>query len=65
MKKMTLRLPDDLHEELSVIADHRERSLHGQIIFLLRQALELDKERNAAHAVAGSREAANHRDREL
>lgn len=63
MKKITLRLPDDLHQELSVIADHQERSLHGQILFLLRQALQ--RERDAEHAGTDTREAANHRHCEL
>jgi hypothetical protein len=40
MKKITLRLPDDVHQELCLIADRQARSLNNQILYLLRQILE-------------------------
>jgi predicted HicB family RNase H-like nuclease len=40
MKNITLRLPDDLHALVVAAADQDERSLNGEIIWLLRQALE-------------------------
>ena len=40
MKKFTLRIPDDLHESIRTSAEREQRSMHGQIIWLLRKALE-------------------------
>ena len=39
MKNITLRIPDDLHRELTSQADDEQRSLNGHILYLLRQAL--------------------------
>lgn len=63
MKKITLRLPDDLHQELLLIADQEERSLNSQILYFLRHATE--GERHAESATADSREAAYHHDCQL
>lgn len=38
-KKFTLRIPDDLHEQLKSIADQDMRSLHSQILVLLQEAV--------------------------
>lgn len=37
--KFLLRLPPDLHEELKAWAEREERSLHAQILYVLRRAL--------------------------
>jgi hypothetical protein len=43
MKQLALRLPDDLHAELVDWARRDERSLHAQILWILRQALEAER----------------------
>lgn len=43
MKKFTLRIPDDLHEAIRLSAEREQRSMHGQIIWLLRKALEQER----------------------
>jgi hypothetical protein len=40
MKRITLRLPDDLHQELCRIADQEDRSLNSQILQILRQGAQ-------------------------
>jgi hypothetical protein len=40
--RMLLRLPPDLHAVLVERARLNERSLHGQIVYLLRRALAAD-----------------------
>jgi predicted HicB family RNase H-like nuclease len=40
MKRITLRLPDDLHLELCRIADQEDRSLNNQILQFLRQGAQ-------------------------
>jgi len=40
MKHVNLRLPDDLHALIVQAAQHDTRSLNGEIIYLLRWALE-------------------------
>lgn len=37
--RFLLRLPPDVHEELKAWADREERSLHAQILYVLRRAL--------------------------
>lgn len=37
--RFVLRLPPDLHEELKAWASREERSLHAQILYVLRRAL--------------------------
>ena len=37
--RFALRLPSDLHEQLKKLAEREDRSLHGQIIFMLRDYL--------------------------
>ncbi len=39
--RITLRLPEDLHLLITQTASKEERSLNGQIIYLLKRALEL------------------------
>lgn len=40
IKRFAMRLPDDLHAELATLAAQKYRSLHAQIILLLRWALQ-------------------------
>jgi hypothetical protein len=40
VERMTLRLPLDLAAALKEWAERDERSLHGQVIYLLRQAVK-------------------------
>lgn len=37
--KFLLRLPPELHAELKTWAEHEERSIHAQILYVLRRAL--------------------------
>jgi hypothetical protein len=41
--RFALRIPTDLHEKLKAMAERESRSLHGQIIYLLRKAVEGEK----------------------
>jgi len=43
MKRITLRLPDDLHDEFVEIANKKDRSLNAQIIRALRYYLAMEK----------------------
>jgi hypothetical protein len=36
---MQIRLPADLHAELLALAQAEERSINGQLVYILRQAL--------------------------
>ncbi|MFJ7065421.1 Arc family DNA-binding protein [Streptomyces sp. NPDC101115] len=40
MIKLTLRVPDDLHERLTSQADTDRRSLNSEILYLLEVALD-------------------------
>lgn len=46
MKRMLLRLSDDLHKALSKLARSKVHTLYAQILFMLRQ--NLDNNRNAS-----------------
>jgi hypothetical protein len=37
--RFTLRLPAELHAKLKVLAEREQRSLHGQILYILQQAV--------------------------
>lgn len=37
--RFVLRLPEDLHAALAALAKREGRSLHGQIIYMLRKAM--------------------------
>jgi hypothetical protein len=39
MKRLTLRLSDTLHEALKELSLEEQRSLHGQIVYLLKEML--------------------------
>ncbi|MGQ4267821.1 FitA-like ribbon-helix-helix domain-containing protein [Nocardiopsis changdeensis] len=49
MKQITLRLPDELHAELKRIAQEQDRSLHAQILRILRQAAQTPASREEHH----------------
>lgn len=38
-KKVTIRIPDELHQELVKLSEQDTRSLNGEIIALLREAI--------------------------
>ena len=40
MKRLTLRLPDDLHAKVKKLAEKEHRSLHAQILYILEQYLK-------------------------
>ena len=63
MKKITLRIPDDLHHELSLLADRQARSLNSQILFFLRQLLEGLP--HAENTTPDAQEATHHRPSEF
>lgn len=42
-KKITIRIPDDLHEALVALAKQDTRSLNGEIIALLRAVIATRK----------------------
>lgn len=44
-KKITVRMPSDLHEKLAQLAQTDTRSLNAEILVLLREAVE-QRERN-------------------
>lgn len=41
--RITLRLPKELHQRLMEEAKRQERSVNGQIVYLLKQALDQAK----------------------
>ncbi len=41
VKLFSLRLPDEMHETLKALAEREGRSIHAQILYLLRKALEV------------------------
>ena len=63
MKKITLRIPDDLHHELCLLADRQARSLNSQILFFLRQLLK--GLHHAENTTPDAQEATYHRPSEL
>ncbi len=46
--RFLLRLPPELHDKLKEIAAREHRSLHGQILYLLQRAIDMDQEEKAA-----------------
>ncbi|GAB2509944.1 FitA-like ribbon-helix-helix domain-containing protein [Nocardiopsis aegyptia] len=40
MKQITLRLPEELHAALKHLAQEEDRSLHAQVLRILRQATD-------------------------
>ena len=47
MKLLSLRLPDDLHAALKELAARENRSLHSQIIYILRMYIDRKQEKEA------------------
>jgi len=64
MKRLFVRLPDDLHSALCDLAGRQSRSLNNLLVYLLKQSVE-----RQAHATARDLDtpdpAARDRDREL
>jgi hypothetical protein len=46
--RFVLRLPPDLHGRLKALAARERRSLHGQILYLLQRAVDVNQEEKAA-----------------
>jgi hypothetical protein len=46
-KKLTIVLPDELHGKLVSLAEREERSLHGQILYLLRESSKISLKKPA------------------
>jgi hypothetical protein len=44
-KKFTLRIPEELHGKLTKLADEDDRSLHAEILSLLKEALKAREEK--------------------
>lgn len=44
--RIELHLPEDMHHQLQLIADHNNRILENQIIAFLKETLEVFMERN-------------------
>jgi hypothetical protein len=40
MRRFELRLPDDLHERLTALAQRERRSIHAQILKLIEEGLD-------------------------
>lgn len=45
-KQISLRLPDELHEQLKAAAEHNRRSLHAEILWRLEHDLDQEKADN-------------------
>lgn len=45
MAKVTIRIPDELHDDIKELADRSRRSLNSEIVWLLEQALTQQEER--------------------
>lgn len=44
--KFTLRIDEETHKELSILAEKQQRSLNSQIIFILQKYLSDEKKQN-------------------
>lgn len=44
MVSYTLRIPDELYEQIKQAAEGNERSIHGEILWLIRQGFGPSKE---------------------
>lgn len=40
IRRMTIRIPSDLFEQLSAAAQKEQRSVHGQILWMLQRGLD-------------------------
>ena len=49
-KSFMLRLPPELYEPIAAMAEHDHRSLHGQVLYLLDQAIEALEDAAAVRA---------------
>ena len=43
-KRITVRLPDELHERLTAQAEHVRRSAHAQVLVYIERGLDQDQE---------------------
>jgi hypothetical protein len=49
-KAFTLRLPPELYEPITALAEHERRSLQGQVLYLLDRALDSLEDADAVRA---------------
>ena len=49
MKKLTIRLPDDLHERLAAMARKNQRSINREVVWRIEQAVDLEFTHNSTH----------------
>jgi hypothetical protein len=40
VKRMTVELEDAIHAQLAILSEREGRSIHGQILYLIRRAIE-------------------------
>jgi predicted DNA-binding protein len=43
-KRISLRLPEALHERAKRLAEHNRRSLHAELLWLIERGLEQDED---------------------
>lgn len=48
MPKLTVRLPDDLHQQIVDAAEADRRSVNSELLWLIEQALQVRDARSAA-----------------
>lgn len=46
MKRITLRMPDDLHDSINAIAEKEDRSLNAQIVNAIKYYIDMDRRRD-------------------
>jgi hypothetical protein len=56
MRRITLRVSDEVHTAFSEWADREQRSLHGQVLWVLQKALEGEQGRLRTKEVKPSHE---------
>ena len=44
MKRLSLRIPDDLYDELKKLAEKNTRSMHAEILHLIKEAIRYSEE---------------------
>lgn len=47
-QQMSIRFPPDLYEVIAALAEENERSLNGQVVWMLRQAVREERDRRRA-----------------
>jgi len=50
MKKLTIRLSDELHEHLAALARKDQRSINREVVWRIEQAVNMEFTHNPTHA---------------